>query len=405
MKSNILADAFGQIQDDYIIDADCFLNTENGLIGRDNATDRDPGNLITVSQKKPLIRYTIAAACLCLIIAGGIVIANRIRHNSTAMQQWSASMSAGDYFANSGKKGSSASMSSSASLIMMPYAIALSLDDSREDLENNGVIPLIPDHPEHSFRTAYNGDGSLYNISFLWMRRGSGIEEYSDMTFTAAPKELHEVSDVITVRTDLLGNEIPPYVTATQRDGITIFAEGGENEFKSVTWQTGRGWYRITGSFKDSYESVIGLLDWFWDHPFDLEAYAAIPSDAVIYSDRSEYPDAFRDQIPDFEQLGYSIESEKVNLLPGKNTPVWFEGVYTRGETRIRWTINTGADADAWSENIGRPSEITEKKLTATLSDKDHVNIFFNMPCMATLKIESGTAADAWEIVQNLQSR
>ncbi len=224
MKSDILADAIGQIQDDYIIDADCFLNTENGLIGRDNATDRDPGNLITVSHKKPLIRYAVAAACLCLFIAGGIVIANRIRHNSTAMQQWSASMSAGDYFANSGKKGSSASMSSSASLIMMPYAIALSLDDSREDLENNGVIPLIPDHPEHSFRTAYNGDGSLYNISFLWMRRGSGIEEYSDLTFTAAPKELHEVSDVITVRTDLLGNEIPPYVSATQRDGITILA-------------------------------------------------------------------------------------------------------------------------------------------------------------------------------------
>ncbi len=426
MRSDMLADAIGQIQDDYILDAencaesglndrDAVINTviqkdSNSKMYKDAQIDRDDKShlarqdiLSTIMQKKKRFGFAIAAACLCLIIVGGIILSNRLRKDSTAIQQWSASMTANDYFANSGKK--SSSTSSSASLIMMPYAISLSLDDSREDLENSGVIPVISDHPENSFLTAYNGDGSLYKVSFLWMRRGTGLEEYSDLTFTAAPKELHEISDVITVRTDLFGNEIPPYVTATERDGITIFAEGEESENKSITWQTDRGWYQITGSWNDSYESVINLLDWFWEHPFDLTGYATIPSEAIICSDRNEYPDAFCDQIPDFAQLGYSIESENVNLtmIDGRSTPVWFEGIYTRGGTRIRWTINTGADADAWSENIGRPSETTEEKLTEALTGKDHVNIFFNMPCMATLKVESGTAADAWEVIQSLR--
>ena len=87
----------------------------------------------------------------------------------------------------------------------------------------------------------------------------------------------------------------------------------------------------------------------------------------------------------------------------GNTTPIWFEGVYTRGDTRIRWTVNTGADADAWAENIGRIPEITEEKLTEALSQKDHVNIFFNNPCMVTLTLESGSAADAWEIVQSMK--
>ena len=385
MRSDILADAIGQVRDDYILDAENCV--ENDITGHNNEVntvilkDSDnkmyknvqsyqnekiyenaqndqnnkthagkSGNFITILQNKTMIRYIIAAACLCLIVVGGIIISNRLRKDSPTVQQWSASMQAGEYFANSGKK--SSSTSSSASLVMSPYAIMLSLDNSREDLENSGVIPIISDHPEHSFLTAYNGDGSLYKVSFWWMRRGAGLEEYSDLTFTAALKELHEISDVITIRTDLFGNELPPYVTATVRDGITIFAEGEESENKSITWQTDRGWYQITGSWKDSYESVIALLDWFWEHPFDLTGYAKIPSDAIICSDRNEYPDAFCDQIPDFAQLGYSIELENVNLtmIDGRSTPVWFEGIYTRGETRIRWTINIGADADAWAE-------------------------------------------------------
>ena len=86
----------------------------------------------------------------------------------------------------------------------------------------------------------------------------------------------------------------------------------------------------------------------------------------------------------------------------GPREPVWFDGVYTREETRIRWTVSTGADADAWEACLGRAGEITEDRLREALSEKSEVNIFFDLPCMATLRLEQGSAADAWEIVHSL---
>ena len=162
---------------------------------------------------------------------------------------------------------------------------------------------------------------------------------------------------------------------------------------------------------------MVGLLDWFWEHPFDMTSFSDPPEGKIIYSTRVEYPGAFASCIPDLGALGYSAESEKVNLSmlsdtsfpayqreeSGNPSPIWFEGIYTRGDTRICWTVNTGADADAWAESIGRVSEITEEQLTNALSDKNHVNIFFNMPCMVTLTIESGTAEDAWEVIQSMK--
>jgi hypothetical protein len=300
---------------------------------------------------------------------------------------------------------------------MGPSALTVLMNDRRAEFEAEGIIPVIADHTEQSFVAAYNGDGSLYKVELWWMRRGDGLAEYSDLKIIAAPKELHEITDVILVRVDDEGNNLPPYVTETIRDGVRILAEGAEDENKTITWQTDKGWYRIGGSFMDSYESMVELLDWFWEHPLDLERFSAPPEGTVIYTTRVEYPDAFASCIPDFAALGYTAESEKVNLgvhsdtgMPayqceqsGNTTPIWFEGVYTHGDTRIRWTVNTGADADAWAENIGRISEITEEKLNDVLSQKDHVNIFFNNPCMVTLTVESGAAEDAWEIIQSMK--
>ena len=92
-----------------------------------------------------------------------------------------------------------------------------------------------------------------------------------------------------------------------------------------------------------------------------------------------------------------------MGLCDGNLVPVWFEGIYTRGTVRISWTISIGADANAWKACLGRPNEITEEKLNDALSQSQSVNVFFDSPCMATLKIENGTSSDAWEIIQALQ--
>lgn len=349
--------------------------------------------------------WIAAAACLCLIIGGATMLRGK-QNAGIGAREWSASMTAADYFKNSGAGRSQiATSSSSDSVVMPPEAVAVSVGDEREQLEADGVLPRMPEHQEHSFQIEYNGDGSLYKVSFWWMKRGDrSLEGYSDLKLTAAPKELHEVSDVVVIRTDESGSVIPADVTTTVRDGVTILAEGREDETKTLTWQTQQGWYQVSGSWNDSYDAVVSLMDWFWEHPLPLSRFSIAPEETIIFSDRSKQPEAFQAQIPDFAGLGYKAESELVNLgqHEGKMTPIWFEGIYTRGATRIRWTISVGADADAWAACAGRPGEVTENRLAEEIGENGFVNLFFDMPCMATLFLENGSGADAWEIVQSI---
>lgn len=356
-------------------------------------------------KRQPWGAWAAAAACFCLIL-GGVLLLRGQRAGTSGVQPWSASMGADAYFRNSGASTqSAASPSSSPALVMPPYAVAVSFGDARVALEAEGVLPEMPEHGEHSFYAAYNGDGSLYKVECWWMRRREGsLEGYSDLRLIAAPRELHEISDLVIVEVDENGAPLSPNVTATVRDGVTIYAEGRADRPKTLTWETAQGWYQLSGSFKDSYEDLVALLDWFWAHPFSLDRFDTPPEGSFVFSDREQQPEAFRAEIPDFAALGYAPETELVNLVlrEGSLVPVWFDGTYTRGETRIRWTVSTGADADAWEACLGRPREVTEKELAEALAENGYANLFFDLPCMATLRVETGTSADAWEILQSL---
>lgn len=346
-----------------------------------------------------------AAACLCLMLGAAWFLRGR-EAKEPGVQKWSPSLLAADYFKDcGGDRGPG--LSASDSIAMPPYAAELSLDGERRELEEAGALPPLPDHPAQHFWAYYNGDGSLYKLSFWWMERPEDeTGGYSDLRLTAAPKELHEVSDEIVITKDEAGNVIPPRVTVTERDGIRIVAEGGEHEAKTLTWQRSEVWYQLYASGTDGEERIVALLDWFWAHPLNLDRFREMAGECFTYSTRTKQPEAFRGQIPDFEALGYSAESEHVYLASrfgdGPREPVWFDGVYTREETRIRWTVSTGADADAWETCLGRAGEITEDRLREALSEGGEVNIFFDLPCMATLRLEQGSAADAWEIVHSL---
>ncbi len=391
MRSEKLQDAIGEVKDEFILDADTVVK----------------------NHKRKWIVWTAAAACLCLLASGAVKLWGG-PSVKTITQQWSPTLSAKDYFKNSGKGNGQNRTSDSASIVVPPFSIQVSLDDDRNKLEEDGVLPVMPDHQEQFFFAGYHGDGSLYKVSFSWMRRGKTNAEYSTLTLTAAPKELHEVSDVVYVRTDEKGNALPPDLTVTERDGILITAQGSEEEDKTLTWQTEQGWYQITGSWNDSYEDMVALLDWFWLHPLDLSRFASLAEKDMVVATRAEQPDAFREQVPDFASLGYETQTERINLWrrgDGSKPasvyrlhPVCFEGVYTRGDTVVRWTVSQSADADAWKNCLGRPEEITEEKVNKAVSLNGSFNLFFDVPCMATLSIESGTAADAWKIVQSLQN-
>lgn len=385
MRSEKLQDAIGEVKDEFILDADTVVK----------------------NNKKKWIVWTAAAACLCLLVFGALKLWGG-PSVKTITQQWSPTLSAKDYFKNSGKGNGQNRTSDSVSIVVPPFSIQVSLDDDRNKLEEDGVLPVMPDHQEQFFFAGYHGDGSLYKVSFSWMRRGKTNAEYSTLTLTAAPKELHEVSDVVYVRTDEKGNALPPDLTVTERDGIRIVAEGGEREEKTLTWQTDDGWYQIGGSRYDSYEDVVALLDWFWEHPLCLDRFTEPPEGTVVTVSRSEQPDAFREQIPDFSALGYTAEDERVYLWQreDESVPVGFEGVYTRGETRIRWKADVAADADAWHACLGGPDEVTEEKISEAVSEGGSFNLFLfvDAPCMVTVTVEQGTGGDAWEIVQLFQN-
>ena len=344
-----------------------------------------------------------AAACVCLLLGVCWLLWGR-EAKEPGVQKWSPSLSAADYFKDCGGEGGRKRISY-ATLVMPPYVAALPLDEER--LEAEGVVmPAVQDRPAMDMAACFNGDGSLYKVLVLWeLRPEDGRDVYSVISLSAAPKELHEVSDVIVRRLDADGVEIPPKVTTTVRDGIAILAEGGEWEPKTLTWQTAEGWYQLQGN-PDSAETLVSLLDWFWAHPLNLDRFREMAGECFTYSTRAEQPEAFREQIPDFAALGYTAESELVYQAYRYGDDLWepvgFEGVYVRGETRIRWTVSTGADADAWEACLGRAGEITEDRLREALSEKSEVNIFFDLPCMATLRLEQGSAADAWEIVHSL---
>ena len=354
-------------------------------------------------KRRRWIRWAAAAACLCLLVGGSLLLRNR-QAAPEGVQKWSPSMSAQDYFKDCGT-GEGRKRMSFSTLIMPPYAAVLPLDGERERLETDAVLPTMEDHTGQDFKAYYNGDGSLYKVTFWWMLRPyDDTGGYSDLRLTAAPKELHEVSDVVVRKVDENGVEIPPNVTLTLRDGVTIRAEGGGPEHRTLTWQTEEGWYQLYGD-ADREEELVSLLDWFWAHPLALDRFRELASECFTCCTREEQPEAFRDQIPDFDALGYAAESELVYLASqygdGEREPVGFVGVYVRGETRIRWSLSLGADKDAWDACIGKP--VREWELTEALTEKNYVNLHLTAPVMATFRLEQGTPADAWEIVQSLQ--
>ena len=365
-------------------------------------------------KKRSRIGRAAAAACLCLILGGALWLRGR-QDAAPVVRKWSASMSAADYFKDCGGGDEEPEVIVFSSLAMPPWAVGLPIDGEREELEEAGVLPRVPDHPAQHFWAYYNGDGSLYKLSFWWMERPEDeTGGYSDLRLTAAPKELHEVSDTVWMRMDENGEAIRPPITVTERDGIAILGREAGGRARTLTWQTEEGWYQIYG---DDAEDMAALLDWLWAHPLRLEPWAAA-GDGFVYSTRAQQPEAFREQIPDFETLGYTAESELVNLAPvdtapnqGELVPVWFEGVYTRGETRVRWTVSLGADADAWDDCLGRPEDVTEETVTAALNESDHIGFVLyctnalgiGRTCMADLRLERGSPADAWEIVRSLR--
>lgn len=391
MKGEELLEHFGEIDPMYI-----------------EAADKEPAR-----KRRSWIKWTIAAAALCAAVALGVVL-------SPPQLEENESLTAEEYFRDN--EGTSAddgqgirSNAAALSEDQMPYAETRSFNEQRDALVEEGVLPELADHADFYGEGYYNEDGSLYGVRLAFAARGDGTKDYSDLTVLAGPEEMRLPECGVAIDLDENGVQIKERYTETERDGVTITATGRADSEKSLTFEKDGVWYQIIGSWNDSFEDVVDLLDWFWAHPIDLERFAIDRGAEITTSTLAEYPDAFSRRIPDFEALGYVCYDNTVTLSDG--TPISFYGMYMTGTTekavanggvtfeegwlRIQWSVYTEPDAMLADGSLGDISTLTEAQVTHAVEEDPGFVTFTIGEDLVTLISNNATAA--WQLVASLQ--
>ena len=376
------------------------------------------------SGKTKWIKYGSIAACLCLAVLGAISLYNPFTpdFSSRPVLHWSEGFLAADYFKyNSGADDGMSSSNSLADAIM-PYAESRSFSEERAQFETEGIIPIMPEHPLFDCSVNYDEDGGIYHVVFSWHRRNirnsdMRIDLYSDLSITAGYQEIEQISDCIFVELDDNGAIIAPAITVTERNGIQIVAEGNENRGKTITFQNESGWYQISGSWNDSYESMVVLLDWIWEHPIDFNRFPIDAGDHFTVIKLEQMPDAFSGYIPDFASLGFIEETNYLQLKNG--APYAYEGQFIAhvpeelvkqgsyydidGWTIIHWCIATNPEYYLLSESLGELDSLTEQLVYDQFdSSGNQSKVVFAWDGLL-IQIYSNTAQELWEVLQLLQ--
>lgn len=425
-----------------IIEAWNSVNPDSAARERMLAAVLDKSRVARGASGPRRVRGIMAAAAACLVIAVGCTVYFRGSRPGVAtdydaaywaspqggaegatpvnddgganrVQQWDASFTAARYFANcTGGSEGTAGVSSSDALATPPWAETRSFSDMRAELEAEGKIPVLDSHPIFSAAGNYNADGSLYSLELTWSRRDAkGTENYSDLRVTAGYDEVPAIEDCVAVSVDADGNVLEDSVTVTRRDGVDIVARGGEFGEKSITFKNGSGWYRISGSWNDSFEDVAGLFELIWAHSLDFSLFPMEEGDEYTCADMGDYPDAFAGYLPDFAAFGL-VRGE--NFLTLKNgVPVACEGHYYASEEDAReyasevvhWCVDSEADAYELEGSLGELGSLTEERVLA-LSPPDaataQTKIQFTQGEVA-VTVYTADLPLAWKLIESLR--
>lgn len=366
-------------------------------------------------KKVVWVKWGALAACLCFAFVG--VFGWLREHRDSSLQREDSGYSAADYFKDCDTT-AQFGMSTSPQLAdsALPYTETRDFSDRRGALEANGVIPIIETHPLFSLQAHYNEDGSLYCVELFWYRRDS-LEAYSDLKVVTGYEEVKIPSDCIVVEVDENGDPIEPAVTVTERDGVQIIGYAGNRTDKTLTYQNENGWYQISGSWNDSYEAVVELLDWFWDHPLDLEQFPMEAGDEYTFTSLSEMPDAFSEYLPDFSAFGF-IESE-TSLVLKNGIPVRFEGFYVahaseeqvraytfyevEGYTMMHWGVNAEPDVYDLEDCLGDIHTLTREQILDILEGGSRKVSFMQGDLLVFVYPDD--ANEAWQLIESLMDK
>lgn len=383
MKQELLIDALNDLDEDLIAETDKIRQR-------------------TSSGKKRLIRWGAAAACLCVVLLGAWM-ALKPDTSGNPVLTWNNGFKAEDYFKYNKSDYGSILSSADMSETEAPYAESRVFSDQREDLETEGIIPVVKTHPQFDCSAHYNADGSLYSLELGWHLRGDG---YSDLTITAGYQKVPQITDCIVIEIDEKGNILEPSVTVTERDGIQIVAEGRLNQSKTMTFQNDTGWYQIKGSSNDSYASMVALLDWLWEHPIDFDRFSMDAGDRYdnLYENGglADIPAVFAAHIPDFAALGYETEAQWLTLK--NDEPVYFEGSYRSASVpSLSWSVDAEPEYDDRERVVGELGDLTYEMVAELRSREQSIYFTWDGYVVAVYISKTGTAEDLWQVIESVQ--
>ncbi len=373
-------------------------------------------DLIEAADAPPMkrnhwIKWGAIAACLCLILGGTTVFMNNQQNSKAPVLTWDSAFQPSDYFRYNDKN-SGINTSSSIDSSAIEFSAERYFSDYRKNMENSQIIPALPDHPLFNCIAKYNNDNSIYSVTFSWHQQG---DTYSNLSIVAGTQEVKQIQDCIAVEIDEDGNIVPPAVTVTERDGIKIVAEGSKNSYKTITFQNSTGWYQISGSGYDSYESMTKLLDWLWEHPINFENFAIEKGSEITSSTINEHPEVFSNVLPHFEDYGYLLGENHLLFKDGK--PLDYEGHYYNGITQdlidsgeylfqdgwteIHWCITTEPDYYDLQASLGELSSLSEQQVKDLLNTDGKISFMLNG---YMIKIYSRDSDIVWNMLVSLMS-
>lgn len=231
----------------------------------------DPAYIAAAAEKKRggktlWLRFGAAAACFAMLLCAGVLL---YRHNTVVPGDGTMPLAA-ILFRDC--DGSTPEKDAALPDVELTGQSTADFSGDRAALEQSGMLPGMEGHEGFSARARYDAQGNFSSLTLLWMHRDAqGLQNYSDLCVIAGKEEVNAAQDLIFVQLDENGNPIAEKgETVTDYMGTRIVAGVNESGKKTLTFRTENGWYQISGSFADSYESVAELMQWFLQHPIDF---------------------------------------------------------------------------------------------------------------------------------------
>lgn len=355
----------------------------------------DEAERFRAKKQRRWVRWTAAAACVCLLAAGAGLILRRLSApgaGTLSAQESGEAASAQAYFRDNRPGGEA---EAKPALAEVPYSETRLFGSRRAELEEAGVLPRIDTHPLFELCARYLESGELHSVEIGWYRRNAeGLADYSDLTVTAAPGEIELLSDTVDARAE-------SNVTVTEREGVQIVGRGVADTNKTLTWQTEAGWYQVSGSWNDSFEDVVSLLDWFWEHPLDFAQFPMEAGDTVRSVSLSERPDAFSELLPDFPSFALTLTDGFVVLKNGG--PVHYEAHWSDGtnEDFLHWCVEAEPDVYELEGAAGALEELTQALVTDRIAAKGRIS-FLQAGCVVTVYSRAPQAV--WALIESIRS-